>query len=230
MRSLVLVFGAGAMISQVLILRELLVLAQGQELKLALGLWCWLLWVRVGQPGGRASTSARGPRGGAGPAGRVAGAPGAAVARHHPGEPLPSQSGAPAPGPIPAAVHHLPALFTPAGPLRVGFRLLFPQRSSGPVLAYLPKGPSGGPTIWRPWARPWGWRCCSFLVGRYANLSLGLAVGLGLALAPWLLARPRSPAARAALTLNLSGVGRGPPVRSPVGAASAAAGSGPGGR
>ena len=51
---MVLVFGAGAMISQVLILRELLVLAQGQELKLALGLWGWLLWVGVGQlAGGR---------------------------------------------------------------------------------------------------------------------------------------------------------------------------------
>ncbi len=42
-----------------------------------------------------------------------------------------------------------------------------------------------------------------FLVGRYANLSLGLAIGLGLALAPWLLARPRSLAARVALGLNL---------------------------
>ncbi|MCX5889378.1 MAG: hypothetical protein NTY36_07985 [Deltaproteobacteria bacterium] len=31
-----------------LILRELLVLAQGQELKLALGLWGWLLWTGVG--------------------------------------------------------------------------------------------------------------------------------------------------------------------------------------
>jgi spermidine synthase len=41
------------------------------------------------------------------------------------------------------------------------------------------------------------------LVGRYGNLSLGLAVGLGLALAPWLLARPRSRAVRAALCLNL---------------------------
>ena len=40
-------------------------------------------------------------------------------------------------------------------------------------------------------------------MGRFANLSLGLAVGLGLALAPWLLARPRSLAARAALTFNL---------------------------
>jgi hypothetical protein len=37
-RSLVLLYGAGVMIAQVLILRELLALAQGQELKLALGL------------------------------------------------------------------------------------------------------------------------------------------------------------------------------------------------
>ena len=44
----VLVYGAGTLIAQVLILRELLVLAQGQELKLALGLWGWLLWTGVG--------------------------------------------------------------------------------------------------------------------------------------------------------------------------------------
>ena len=42
-----------------------------------------------------------------------------------------------------------------------------------------------------------------FLMGRFANLSLGLATGLLMALAPWLLDRPRSRAARAALTLNL---------------------------
>jgi len=54
LRGLLLVYGAGAMISQVLILRELLVLAQGQELKLALGLWCWLFWVGLGSlVGGR---------------------------------------------------------------------------------------------------------------------------------------------------------------------------------
>jgi spermidine synthase len=40
------------MVSQVLILRELLVLAQGVELKLALGLWCWLLWTGLGSLGG----------------------------------------------------------------------------------------------------------------------------------------------------------------------------------
>ena len=44
----VLVYGAGTLIAQVLILRELLVLAQGQELKLALGLWGWLLWTGLG--------------------------------------------------------------------------------------------------------------------------------------------------------------------------------------
>jgi hypothetical protein len=51
----VLLYGAGTMVAQVLILRELLVLAQGQELKLALGLWCWLLWIGVGSlaEGGR---------------------------------------------------------------------------------------------------------------------------------------------------------------------------------
>jgi spermidine synthase len=36
------------MAAQVLVLRELLVLAQGQELKLALGLWCWLGWTGLG--------------------------------------------------------------------------------------------------------------------------------------------------------------------------------------
>ncbi|HZE21693.1 MAG TPA: hypothetical protein VE082_06545, partial [Desulfobaccales bacterium] len=61
-RSLVLVYGAGVMIAQVLILRELLVLAQGQELKLALGLWCWLLWVGLGSlAGGRFSPAGAGP-------------------------------------------------------------------------------------------------------------------------------------------------------------------------
>jgi len=45
---LVLAYGAAVLAGQVLILREILVLAQGQELKLALGLWCWLLWTGLG--------------------------------------------------------------------------------------------------------------------------------------------------------------------------------------
>ncbi|MEW6659146.1 MAG: fused MFS/spermidine synthase [Thermodesulfobacteriota bacterium] len=48
MIGLILIYGAGSLVSQVLILRELLVLAQGQELKLALGLWCWLFWTGLG--------------------------------------------------------------------------------------------------------------------------------------------------------------------------------------
>lgn len=48
LRGAVLVYGAGVLIGQVLILRELLVLAQGQELKLALGLWGWLWWTGLG--------------------------------------------------------------------------------------------------------------------------------------------------------------------------------------
>jgi spermidine synthase len=45
---LILAYGAVTLAGQVLILREILVLAQGQELKLALGLWCWLLWTGGG--------------------------------------------------------------------------------------------------------------------------------------------------------------------------------------
>lgn len=50
--ALVLAYGAGTLAGQVLILREMLVLCQGQELKLALGLWCWLLWTGLGSLGG----------------------------------------------------------------------------------------------------------------------------------------------------------------------------------
>ena len=62
LHALVLLYGAGTMVAQVLILRELLVLAQGQELKLALGLWCWLLWVGLGSlAGGRLTPAGAGP-------------------------------------------------------------------------------------------------------------------------------------------------------------------------
>lgn len=45
---LVLAYGAATLAGQILILREILALAQGQELKLALSLWCWLLWTGLG--------------------------------------------------------------------------------------------------------------------------------------------------------------------------------------
>jgi spermidine synthase len=54
---LVLAYGAGTLVSQVLLLQELLVLVQGQELKLALGLWCWLILTGLGALlGGRLAT------------------------------------------------------------------------------------------------------------------------------------------------------------------------------
>ncbi len=54
LKGMVLAYGAGTLAGQVLILRELLVLCQGQELKLALGLWCWLVWTGLGSlTGGR---------------------------------------------------------------------------------------------------------------------------------------------------------------------------------
>ena len=144
LQGVVLVYGAGAMISQVLILRELMVLAQGQELKLALGLWAWLLWAGLGSLAGGRRQCARSSRCGAGPAGGSAGALGAASARHHPGGPVPPQPGEPPPGPIPAAVHHLPALCAPAGPRGVGFRLFFPRRGPGPVGRGAPTGRRAG--------------------------------------------------------------------------------------
>ncbi len=45
---LILIYGALTLAAQVLILREVLVLAQGQELKLGLALWCWLLCTGLG--------------------------------------------------------------------------------------------------------------------------------------------------------------------------------------
>lgn len=57
LKGLVVAYGTLTMAGQVLILRELLVLCQGQELKLALGLWCWLLLTGLGSlVGGRLAT------------------------------------------------------------------------------------------------------------------------------------------------------------------------------
>ena len=185
------------MISQVLILRELLVLAQGQELKLALGLWGWLLWVGVGSlAGGRFRPGPPGPGPGWAGCWRSWGC--CCLPPSWRAGPPPAWRASP--GPIPAAVHHLPALCAPAGPLRVGFRLLFPQRGPGPVSCGSPKSRGRAYYLETLGAALGVALLQLFLVGRYANLSLGLAVGLGLALAPWLLARPRSRAARAALS------------------------------
>ncbi len=52
LRGLILAYGAGTLTGQILILRELLIICQGQELKLALGLWSWLFWTGLGSLGG----------------------------------------------------------------------------------------------------------------------------------------------------------------------------------
>jgi len=191
------------MISQVLILRELMVLAQGQELKLALGLWGWLLWAGLGSlAGGR-----RHPPGAPGVApGRLGG--------------LLALLGLLLPATILAA-RALPSLaHLPLGqslPLTTTFLLfLLLLAPTGLVSGYFfpgavqvlsdaaPQGAVGRAYYLETLGAALGVVLLQlFLVGRYANLSLGLAVGFGLALAPWLLARPRSRTARVFLTLNL---------------------------
>ncbi len=117
------------MVAQVLILRELLVLAQGQELKLALGLWCWLLWVGLGSLAGGRFTPA-----GAGP-GRLGGLlallglllPATILA----GRALPTLAHLPLGQSLPLSTTFLP-LFCPAGSLWLSLRLLFPHCGPGP--------------------------------------------------------------------------------------------------
>ncbi len=58
---LVVVYGGGVLAGQVIILREVLVLCQGQELKLALGLWCWLMCTGIGSLVGGRMTRGRVP-------------------------------------------------------------------------------------------------------------------------------------------------------------------------
>ena len=200
MRSLVLLYGAGTMIAQVLILRELLVLAQGQELKLALGLWCWLLWAGLGSlTGGRFTPPGAGP-------GRLAGLlallglllPATLLASRA----LPLLAHLPLGQSLPLATTFLlfflllaPFGFTSGYFFPGAVQILSnaaPSRAAGRVYYLETLGAALGVVLLQ-----------LFLVGRYANLSLGLAAGLCLALAPWLLARPRSLAARAAVTINL---------------------------
>jgi spermidine synthase len=199
-RSLILVYGAGVMIAQVLILRELLVLAQGQELKLALGLWCWLLWAGLGSlAGGRLQAAGVRPA-------RLGGLL-ALLGWLLPATILASRS-------LPTLAH------LPMGqslPLGATFQLFLVLLAPfGLVSGYFfpgavqvltketPQGAAGRAYYLETLGAALGVALLQlFLIGRFANLSLGLAIGLFLALAPWLLARPRSRVAQAALTLNL---------------------------
>jgi spermidine synthase len=200
LRALVLFYGAGTMVAQVLILRELLVLAQGQELKLALGLWCWLLWVGLGSlAGGRFAAPGAGPSRLGGllallglllPATIVLGRALPTLAHLPPGQSLP--------------------LFTTfllfvllLAPFCLVSGYFFPNAVQ--VLSEsTPTGATGRTYYLETLGAALGVGLLQiFFIGRFANLSLALAVGLLLALAPWLLTRPRSPAARAAVTINL---------------------------
>ena len=201
---LILTYGAATLVSQVLILRELLVLAQGQELKLALGLWCWLLWTGLGSLlGGR-------------------------LAARHP--PAPSRLGGLLfllawllPATI-LAIKALPSLgLLPWGQsLPPGTALLL-------FLALLaPFGLVSGlffPWACRVWAAAWPQEAIGrvyalealgaalgvcllqlFLLGRYPTLTLSLGCGLFLALGSWCLARPRTWALRLAAAAGILGM------------------------
>ncbi|MFA5110002.1 MAG: fused MFS/spermidine synthase [Desulfobaccales bacterium] len=196
----VLIYGAGTMIGQVLILRELLVLAQGQELKLALGLWCWLLWVGLGSlAGGRFQPAGVEP-------GRLGGLlawlglllPATILACRA----LPTLAHLPLGQSLPLGLTFLLflALLAPFGLVSGYFfpaavRVLSsaaPQEAAGRVYFLETLGAALGVALLQ-----------LLLVGRFANLSLALATGLFLALAPWLLARPRTSVARVAISVNL---------------------------
>jgi len=188
---LILAYGAGTMISQVLILRELLVLAQGQELRLALGLWCWLLWAGLGSLlGGWGSRAAAG-RGHLGLLLLLLGLllPATVLlTRSLPGI-LHLTGGQTLP--LGTVVLLFLALLAPFGLISGYF---FPCACQ--ALPDLAPGPAVGRVYW--------WETLGaalgvlllqlFLLGRYSSLGLSLATGLFLALSAWALARPRAPA------------------------------------
>jgi spermidine synthase len=191
------------MISQVLILRELMVLAQGQELKLALGLWAWLLWAGLGSLAGGRRPSPGAPEMDPGRLGGLLALLGLLLpATILAARSLPSLAGLPLGQSLPLSYTFLlfVLLLAPVGLVSGYFfpgavqvlTAAAPQRAAGRAYYLETLGAAAGVLLLQ-----------LFLVGRFANLSLGLAMGLVLALAPWLLARPRSLAARVALGLNL---------------------------
>ncbi|MFI5355046.1 MAG: hypothetical protein ACHQX0_05500 [Desulfobaccales bacterium] len=172
-----------------LILRELLVLAQGQELKLAMGLWGWLLWTGLGALlGGR-----RWRRTEVTPA-RLGGLltllglllPATLLAIRA----VPRLAGLPGGQSLPlvAGLLLFLVLLAPFG-LVSGY--FFPCACG----ALAPQGAAGAP------GRVYGLETLGaalgvlllqlFFLGRYSSLGLALAIGSVLILFPWLLERPR---------------------------------------
>ncbi len=194
LRGLILAYGAGTMVSQVLILRELLVLAQGQELKLALGLWCWLFWVGLGSLWGGRRTAR--PPAGLPHLGRLLFLLGMLLpatilaTRAVPSlAPLPWGQSLP-PG---TAFFLFLILLAPFG-LTSGYffpcacrvqEALAPQGAVGRVYYLETLGAALGVCLLQ-----------LLLVGRYPNLGLALGTGLLLLLGGWLLAPPLTKAGR----------------------------------
>ena len=197
LKAAVLVYGAGTLISQVLILRELLVLAQGQELKLALGLWGWLLWTGLGALlGGRIFSGGLGVS----PEGRRLNPAALGGLLTLLGLLLPATILAIRA--VPTLGHFPPGQTLPLTTGLLGFLVLlapfclvsgyfFPcacraltsqgaSRAPGRVYGLETLGAALGVLLLQ-----------LFLLGRYSSLGLALATGLFLALAPWLLDRPR---------------------------------------
>jgi len=189
------------MVSQVLILREFLVLAQGQELKLALGLWCWLLWTGLGSfLGGRLAA-----RYSLGPA--QLGAllfllgwllPGTVLLA----KALPAMAPLPWGQTLPAGTILLLFLLVLA-PFGLTSGLFFPWACR--VLAAVSPEEAVGRVYYREALGAALGVCVVqlFLLGRYSTLALSLACGLALALAARLLAPPLSLGLRLAAALGL---------------------------
>ncbi|MFZ5453537.1 MAG: fused MFS/spermidine synthase [Thermodesulfobacteriota bacterium] len=198
---LILIYGAGSMVSQVLILREFLVLAQGQELKLALGLWCWLLWTGLGSLlGGRLAARFA-------PAAVQLGGLLFLLAWLLPGTvlltlALPALASLPGGQTLPVGATLLFFLLLLA-PFGLVSGLFFPWACR--VLAAV-SSPEAVGRVYYLEALGAALGVCLlqfFLLGRYLTLALSLGWGLFIALTAWLLARPQARGTRWASAMGL---------------------------
>jgi spermidine synthase len=194
---LVLAYGAATLAGQVLILREILVLAQGQELKLALGLWCWLFWTGLGSllGGWLAARRSPGPSALAGLLALLACLlPGTLLLARALPTLAPQVIGQSLP-PVSALVLFL-ALLAPFCLVSGCFfpfattvrRILEPLGATGRIYALEALGAALGVCLLQ-----------LFLVGQFPALTLGLGAGFCLTLIAWASAPPRGLAGRLAL-------------------------------
>jgi spermidine synthase len=202
---LVLAYGAATLAAQVLILREILVLAQGQELKLALGLWCWLLWTGLGSLLGGWLAARRSPK----PA-TLAGLL-ALLALLLPATLLLARA-------VPTlAPQTLGQSLSPASALVLFLMLLAPFcLVSGCFFPFAttvrrslePLGATGRIYALEALGATLG--VCLlhfFLVGQFSSLALGVGAGFCLTLIAWVLAPPLGMSARLALGVSLLTLG-----------------------